>query len=424
MNLKLALLIKPAWLAGWLLLAVSHPAFGQPLPLAQPASAGFSVSRLEKMHSVIQKFIDDGKHAGAVTMIVRQGMIVDWHTYGTRDLETKAPMEKETIMRIYSMSKIITSVAVLMLLEDGRFNLEDPVANFIPELKGVKVFKSGTADHPELVDAKSPITIKHLLTHTAGYTYGSTNNPVDELTRRADLWNAPSFKEFITRVGKLPLAHQPGEAFLYGINTDILGYLVEVVSGQKFEDFLQERLFNPLGMVDTGFLVPERKRPRLARIYGPGPDGKLQVMAPILDSYHGPGQGFPSGGGGLFSTIGDYARFGQMLLNGGKLDGCQILGRKTVELMMANHLNHLERPTHVWSPSDGFGLGGSVRIDLAKGSRLGSVGQFGWSGAATTYFNLDPREKTLALLFVQHLPHNQHGIFEKFSTLFYQALTD
>ena len=404
--------------------ALATAAFSQPLPTANPEASGFSSQRLGKMHGMIQRYLDEGKHAGAISMIVREGKIVDWQTYGYRDLEAKLPMEKDTIARVYSMSKIITSVAVLTLLEDGRFNLEDPVATYIPELKNARVFTGGTADQPVLTNARSPITIKHLLTHTAGYTYDATNSPVEELNRRADLWHAPTFKEFISRVSQLPLAHQPGEAFRYGISTDVLGYLVETVSGQKFEEYLQERIFGPLGMVDTGFYVPEGKRARLAKIYEPGPDGKLRPTKPILDSYQGPGQGFPSGGGGLFSTIGDYARFGQMLLNGGKLEGRQILGRKTVELMMANHLNHLERQTHMWSSSDGFGLGGSVRLDVAKGSRLGSVGQFGWSGAATTYFNLDPQEKTLALLFVQHLPHNQFGVFEKFSTLFYQSLVD
>jgi CubicO group peptidase (beta-lactamase class C family) len=411
-------------IALFLLSALATAALSQPLPRARPVEEGFSPQRLEKMHTMIQRHIAEGKHAGAISMIVRDGKIVDWQAYGCRDLETKAPMERNTIVRIYSMSKVITSVAVLMLHEEGRFKLDDPVANYIPELKNMKVFKGGTADNPELVDAKSPITIKHLLTHTAGFTYGSTNHPVEALNERADLWNAPTFKEFIGRVCKLPLAHQPGEAFRYGINTDVLGYLVEIVSGQKFEDFLEQRIFRPLRLRDTAFYVPEEKRSRLAKIYELGPDGNLRPAKPILDSYRGPGQGFPSGGGGLYSTIGDYARFGQMLLNGGKLDGEQILGRKAVELMMANHLNHLERQTHIWSNSDGFGLGGSVRIDLAKGNGLGSVGQFGWTGAATTYFNLDPKEKTLALLFVQHFPHDQHGIFWKFSTLFYQSLVD
>jgi CubicO group peptidase (beta-lactamase class C family) len=423
--MKTAFLPRRWIIAACLCLGMLPSAFSAaPLPAGRPGALGFSPERLEKLHAMVQEHIDAEKHAGAISMIVRHGKIADWRAYGYRDLETKAPMERNTIVRIYSMSKIITSVAVLMLHEEGRFRLDQPIGDFIPELKKMKVFAGGTADAPVLVDAKSPITIKQLLTHTAGFTYDSTNNPVEQLNGRADLWNAPNFKEFMTRVSQLPLAHQPGEAFLYGINTDVLGYLVEVVSGQKFEDFLQQRIFAPLKMTDTAFYVPETKTARMAKIYELGPDGKLRPAKAILNSYHGPGQGFPSGGGGLYSTIDDYARFGQMLLNGGCLDGQQILGRKTVELMTVNHLNHLARQTHIWSESDGFGLGGSVRLDLAKGNSLGSIGQFGWSGAATTYFNLDPKEKTLALLFVQHFPHNQHGIFGKFSTLFYQSLVE
>jgi len=396
----------------------------QPLPLAEPEELGFAPARLEKLHALVKQHIDDGQYAGAISLIVRGGAIVDWQTYGFRDLEAKLPMERDTIVRIYSMSKPITSVAVMMLFEEGRFRLDDPISRYIPELREMKVFKGGTADAPELVDAKAPITIKHLLTHTSGMTYDFGTSPVEQLNKKADLWSAPTFKEFIARAATLPLAHEPGEKWTYGINTDVLGYLVEVLSGQKFEDYLEERIFKPLEMNETSFLVPEEKRARQARIYELGPDGKLRPAKPILNSYRGPGDGFPSGGGGLYSTIGDYARFAQMLLNGGRLDGVQILSRKTVELMLANHLNHLAQPTLSPNGADGFGLGGSVRLDLAKGNSLGSVGQFGWSGAATTYFNLDPREETVALLFIQHFPYDPHGLFPKFSTLFYQSLVE
>jgi CubicO group peptidase (beta-lactamase class C family) len=389
----------------------------QPLPPAEAEELGFAPARLEKLHAMIQQHIADGKHAGAVSMIVRGGAIVDWQTYGFRDLEAKLPMEKDTIVRIYSMSKPITSVAVMMLFEDARFRLDDPISKYIPELKDMKVLKGGTAENPELVDAKTPITIKHLLTHTSGMTYDFGNSVVEQLNKKADLWSAPTLKEFIARTAKLPLAHEPGEKWTYGISLDVLGDLVEVISGQKFEDYLEQRVFQPLAMVDTGFAVPGAKRARLARIYEPGPDGKLRP-AKISD------EAFPSGGGGLYSTIGDYARFAQMLLNGGRLDGTQILSRKTVELMLANQLSQLPQPTLSPGGGDGFGFGGSVRVDLAKGNNLGSVGQFGWSGMATTYFNIDPREETIALLFVQHLPYDQHGIFSKFSTLFYQSLVD
>jgi CubicO group peptidase (beta-lactamase class C family) len=421
MKLSLSLLLLAGFLLGQ---ACLPPVAGQPLPLARPAALGFSPQRLDRLHGFLEAQIEAGRVSGAIVLLARQGQIVDWQAFGQRDLAAAAAMERDTIVRIYSMSKLVTSVAVLTLFEEGRFKLDDPITKFIPELASLQVFTGGTADAPQLEPARAPLTIKQLLTHTAGFTYDFGDSPLEQLYKRADLWGAPNFKAFIERAAKLPLAHHPGERWTYGINTDVLGYLVEVVSGQPFEAFLEERLFRPLRLPDTGFLVPPEKQGRLARIYELGPEGKLRPAKPILDSYRAPGQGWPSGGAGLFSTIGDFARFGQMLLNGGRLEGTQVLGRKTVELMLANHLNHLPSPTHPWNVSEGFGLGGSVRLDLAKGNNLGSVGQFGWSGAATTYFNLDPHEDTLALLFLQHFPYDQHGLFPTFSTLFYQALVD
>ena len=386
---------------------------------------GFSMDRLERLHTGIQSYIDEQKHAGAITAIVRNGKIVDFKTYGYRDLEAHAPMERDTIVRIYSMSKVITSAAVMILFEEGRFGLDDPVSRYIPELRNLKVFTGGAADQPQLVDAKRPVTIKHLLTHTAGFAYDfSATGALKELYQKADLLESPSLKEFTERLARLPLVHQPGEAFNYGVNTDVLGYLVEVISNQPLETFCERRLFGPLRMKDTGFDVPADKMKRLAVLYENGPDGKFHAMPPPYGTYAEKGRGFASGGGGLFSTADDYIRFAQMLLNGGRLDGRQILGRKTVELMMSNHLNHLALPAMPGNSSEGFGLGGSVRIDLARGNSPGSLGQFGWSGAATTTFNIDPKEKTIALLFTQHLPFNQHGIFAKFYTLFYSSLVD
>lgn len=405
-----------------LALTLSAPA--QPLPVIQPEAAGFAPDRLERLHRFLQGHVDAGRHSGAISMIVRDGHIVDWQTFGHRDLEAGLPMERDTIVRIYSMTKIVTSVAVMMLFEEGRLRLEDPVTNWIPELSNLQVMRGGTVENPELEPARSPVTIKQLLTHTSGFGYDFGTRPLDLLYRQADLWNTPDFPEFIRRVARLPLAHQPGTAWTYGINTDILGYVVQLVSGQDFAGFLEARIFRPLGMVDTDFLVPESKRGRLARIYELDEQNRLRRATPILDSYRGPGDGWPGGGAGLFSTIGDYARFAQMLLDGGRLGDTVILGRKTVELMMANHLNHLDRVTHGWSQSDGFGLGGSVRLDLAKGNNLGSVGQFGWEGAASTYCNIDPLERTVFLLFFQHFPFDQHRAFPRFSTLGYQALVD
>jgi CubicO group peptidase (beta-lactamase class C family) len=400
-----------------------------PLPLATPESQGMSSERLERLHSEIRRFVDEGKHAGAVSLLARNGKIVDWRAYGKRDLEAGLPMEKDTIVRIYSMSKILTSVAVLILLEEAHFKLDDPIGDHFPELARMKVFTGGTAEKPLLADAKTPITIKHLLTHTSGLTYDFGDSPVEKLNREGKLWEAASLNEFVRRVSRLPLAHEPGERFTYGVSIDVLGALVEKVSGRTLGDFLDQRLFRPLNMTDTGFALPEAKRSRLAKVYEKGPEGKLLPAKALLDDEpaRGPLRPAPtlaSGGGGLFSTPGDYARFMQMLLNGGQLDGVRILSRKTVEFMMANHLNHLARPTLADSESDGFGLGGAVRIDLAKGTTLGSVGQFGWAGAATTYASLDPKEKTVMLLFVQHFPYDEHKILWRFSTLAYAAIID
>jgi len=390
---------------------------GSPLPLSSPEREGFSAQRLERLHTYIRQLADGKQRSGAVTMIARHGRIVDWQTYGYRDLEKKLPMEKDTICRIYSMSKVITSVAVLMLMEEGRFELNEPVSLYLPEFKDVKVLVGGTADQPQLVDPKRHLSIKHLLTHTSGMVYPDGSSPVHELYRRARPMEAASLADFSARIARLPLITHPGDAFNYGVSTDILGALVERVSGEKFDEFLRTRIFEPLGMKDTFFEVPDHLHDRAAIIYAEQNDGTLKPSP-----RRGQG-GFPSGGGGLYSTTGDYVRFAQMLLNGGQLQGVRILGRKTVELMFANHLNHMDPQTVSMNDFEGFGLGGAVRLDLAKASSLGSVGQFGWAGMASTYFRIDPQEGTVAILFMQHLPSDNETP-KRFSTLFYQAIVD
>lgn len=413
-------------------LALSAPAAARPpaavpatpLPLATPASQGMSSERLARLHAEIERFVAEGKHAGAISLVARNGRIVDWQTYGKRDIEAGLPMEKDTICRIYSMSKIVTSVAVLSLLEEARFRLDDPIGDYLPPLARMKVLTGGTAEKPLLADAKKPITIRHLLTHTSGLTYDFGDGTIDKIFREVKPFEAASLGEFVDRASRLPLAHEPGERFTYGISTDVLGALVEKVSGRSLVEFLEERIFGPLGMKDTAFGVPEAKRGRLAKVYEKGPDGALRPVPRLLEREPVPLPKLQSGGGGLFSTTGDYVRLMQMLLNGGALDGTRVLSRKTVELMMANHLGLATQPFRDGDPSEGFGLGGAVRIDLAKGSGLGSVGQFGWTGMATTYASLDPQEKTIALLFVQHLPYDEHKVFWRFSTLVYAAIVD
>ena len=397
-----------------------------PLPTAAPASQGLSPERLSRLHARMQEFVDGGKHSGITSLIARNGKVVDQHAWGYRDLERKLPMEADTIVRVYSMTKLVTSVAALMLHEEGRLKLDDPITKYLPGFEKPRVFKGGTARAPVLVAAKTPITVQHLLTHTAGFIYGFGQGPLQTIyNRQPGPLQAPTMDEFVARVAKLPLAHEPGERFSYGLNTDLVGAIIEKVSGQPFEVFLRTRIFEPLEMRDTSFTVPREKRDRLAKLYAPDKNGVL-ADAPVEGTpYPDPdGRLFPSGGGGLFSTIGDFARFGQMLLNRGELDGARILGRKAVELMEVNHLAHLARPTTEFSFSDGFGLGGAVRVNLSRPAQLGSVGQFGWSGAATTYLNIDPKERTVALVFTQHFPHNQHDLFFQFSTLMYAALVD
>jgi CubicO group peptidase (beta-lactamase class C family) len=382
---------------------------------------GFDRDRLEVLHRTTRRFIDHGKHAGIITLLAYNGKIVDFQTYGYRDLENRLPMEPNTICRIYSMSKIITSVAALILWEEGWFNLDDSAETYLPELKGRKVFKGGSAESPELADAARPITIKHLLTHTSGLIYDfDEKDPLGKIYKQADLWSAPNLDAFMKKVAELPLKHQPGDQYSYGINTDLLGALVERISQKKFSVFLQERIFEQLGMKDTGFDVPAEKMNRLAKTYKQGTDGKL-VEAELLIGTS-PAPGVESGGGGLFSTAGDYFRVAQMLLNNGSFGGKRILGRKTVELMTANHLLSLPDQAEVAKRPQGFGLGVEVQQDLGRSGVAASRGAFGWYGAATTYARIDPHEKIVAIALAQHFPFNEHNFFAKFATGYYQAL--
>jgi CubicO group peptidase (beta-lactamase class C family) len=406
------------------LLTAAAGAFADPpLPAASPESQGFSPQRLERLHARLRSLVDEGRYAGMVSLLARNGRLVDWQTYGLRDVEQKLPMEKDTIVRIYSMSKILTSVAALILHEEGRLKLEDPVSKYLPLLEKPKVMTGGTVKAPVLVAAKAPMTIKHLLTHTSGFIYGFGQAPIDKLYSQSGMFDVSSMDEFVAKAAKLPLAHEPGTKFRYGISTDILGAVVEKVSGQTLDAFVEQRICKPLGMVDTGYDVPEEKMARLAKVYQ-RKDGRFQPVEAVAGSFAEKGRGFPTGGAGMFSTAGDYARFAQMLLGGGELDGVRILGRKTVELMRANHLNHLPRTTHEFSEADGFGLGVYVRLDLAKSNQLGSKGTFGWSGAATTNAIMDPQENLVAILMAQHFPFNEGDLFWHFSTLAYQALVE
>ena len=386
------------------------------LPRAVPEDVGMSTSRLGRIAPVMQRWVDDGKIPGALTMIAREGRLVHFEKFGTQDVASAKPIEFDTIFRIYSMTKPITSIAVMMLYEEGHFQLGTPVSELIPAFKDMQIYTEGGAD---IVDAETEMTIKHLLTHTSGLIYGGDgDHPINQRYRDANYYRG-DLAYMASELGKIPLYHDPGAAWNYGMSTDVLGYLVEVVSGMPFEEFLKTRIFNPLGMNDTAFSVPEEKADRYMTLYEPTEEGGIQVIenAPVSS---GPLSFFHSGGAGLQSTAADYLRFCQMLLNDGELDGEQLLGRKTVELIRVNHISD------DWQPLErtgcGFGLGFAVVTDVADTHSLGSLGTYSWGGLASTTFWIDPVEEVIGVLMTQLI--GDSPFHAQFRVLTYQAIVD
>lgn len=393
---------------------------------AQGSKNGMDLSRFDAMAQLFDGYIQNGDYAGIISLVQRNGKIVDFRAHGYRDLERKLPMEKDTIVRVYSMTKLVTSVAVLQLMEDGKIILDAPLGNYLLEFKEPRQIlmpQSGKSKKPIFRKSKTPLTIRHLLTHTAGYPYSSgTETSFDRIYSKADLWHSPTLKEFSLRVSRLPLKHEPGNEFTYGISADILGYLVEKVSGLEFEEYLRQRIFEPLKMRDTFFKVPPEKLHRVAKVYGNENGPALSEHRWLTDLI--PLGKTPWGGAGLFSTAEDFARFAQMLLNEGSDEGNRILSRKTVELMTANHLEALtgERfhdgtSREPFVKGKGFGLGVEIHVDQAQSGLPVSRGQFGWYGAATTYCQIDPKEGLVAILLAPYWPQNRNSIFERFATM-------
>jgi len=394
----------------------------------QPESMGFSSQRLGRIDRVMQQYVDEKKLAGMVTLIARHGKIVHFDKFGMADIRGKKPMQTDSLFRIYSMTKPITSTAVLMLFEEGRFRLTDPVHQYIPAFKDVKVLDSSPNSQRRLVEPQRLITIRDLLTHTSGLSYGFDDNfYIDDLYRKnmwAKIERNPNMilEEMVAEIAKIPLVFHPGTNFRYSTAVDVLGYLVQVVSGMPFEDYLKQRIFDPLGMVDTAFYVPPEKVSRFTVVYGPDEKSGLKVVEPVRGSRYLNPPKAPSGGGGLVSSTYDYLRFCQMLLNHGELDGVRLLGRKTVELMTIDHLP--EGVDCFGNPYEGFGLGVSVVRDLAKTQNLGSVGIYGWGGAANTNFWIDPKENLIGILMLQYMPSDTYPVVTDFRNLVYQALVD
>jgi CubicO group peptidase (beta-lactamase class C family) len=346
------------------------------------------------------------------------------------EADAAVPMRADALFGIASMTKPITSTAVMMLYEEDRFQLEDPVSRYIPSFAEmtVAVVEEGQegpdAAYTE-VPAEREITIRDLLRHTSGLTYDFMDpGPVGRILREEleiDS-DASTLADFVAKLGELPLTMQPGSAFRYGMSTDVLGYLVQVVSGQPFEQFLEQRIFKPLGMVDTAFWVPPEKLERMTTLYAAGDDGKVHpAVRPYFRGYREP-PSLPAGGAGLVSTAADYARFLRMLQNGGRLGDVRLLSRKSVELMTTGHLGELRHTG--FFPGYDFGLGFAVRVDLGEAGSLGSVGEYAWSGLFSTYFFVDPHEEMFAILLTQTSPFNYLDLGERFKKLVYQAIDD
>ena len=414
-----------------LVLALTASALAQGLPVAAPEAVGMSKPRLDRLSAAMKRAVDEGKAPGIVTLVARKGKVAHFESFGQIDREKQVPMPKDAIFRIASMSKAITSVATMMLMEEGALLLDDPVSKFIPSFKKTTVMPaaaasgtSGTpATDPTPVPARREITIRDLLTHTAGISYGA--GPLEAQYKAANvyMWYFADKDEpiaaTIDRLAALPFTSHPGERYVYGFATDILGVVVEKASGMTLDEFFRRRLFEPLKMVDSSFYLPPSKTARFATVYSAGAAGLTRAPDPARgqgDYVTGPRKSY-SGGAGLLSTASDYARFLQMLLNGGELDGVRVLGPKTVELMTSNHVGSLYQEGRF-----GFGLGFEIVEHVGRSGRPGSVGEFGWGGAYYTKFWVDPVEKVVAVFMTQLLPSSGPSLQDQFRVLVNQAI--
>jgi len=402
---------------------------------AAPEDVGMSSAGLNNLSRLVQGYLDERKLPGAISLVARRGRVVHFETYGNMDDERQKPMRADAIFRFYSMTKPIASVGLMMLYEEDRFQLDDPASRFIPELKNLKVFLSGTADNFEVREPAREMTVRDLLMHTSGLVGRDTASPVGELYRRAGLTGADSpftLADMIQKLKQIPLQVDPGSRWIYGISTDLVGYLCEVISGMPFDRYLDERVLGPLGMVDTGFTVPNSQVDRFAANYAPSagvPRYRL-VDDPMTSSYTRPRTYF-SGSGGLVSTAADYLRFCTMLRNGGELDGVRILGPRTLQLMTLNHLpggkdlaTMAQNAAETQREGQGFGLGFAVLLDQTVAQIIGTPGEFYWGGAASTAFFVNPKEDLIMIFLTQLRPSSTYPIRRELRTTIYSSIID
>lgn len=403
---------------------------------AEPGEVGFDADRLGRIDSHFRRYVDDGRLPGWTIAVTRRGRVAHLAHYGLADLEADRAVADDTVWRIYSMTKPITSVATMMLYERGALELTDPVARYIPAFADMRVYRGGAAANPGTVPATEPVRVWHLLSHTSGLTYGFHHaHPVDEMYRAKGFeFGAPrgmDLESACEAFAQFPLVFEPGTEWNYSVATDVLGRVVEVASGRRFDTFLAEEILAPLGMTDTAFSVGEADLDRLAALYVRNPAGGLRRYDTMGDAATRPPT-YLSGGGGLVSTAADYHRFTQMLARGGELDGVRLLSPRTVAYMATNHLpggkdlDTVGRPIFAESSyaGVGFGLGFSVVLDPAAGKAVTSAGEFAWGGLASTAFWVDPVEEITAMFFTQLLPSSTYPIRPQLRALVNQAVVD
>jgi CubicO group peptidase (beta-lactamase class C family) len=428
-------------LAALLGLTAASSVAAAPLPRAKPEAVGFSVQKLKKLDETLQALVDQGQIAGGVTLLGRHGRVVALNAFGKRSLESGESMPADAIFRIRSETKPVTGVAMLILYQEGKWKLDDPVTKYVPEFANLRIAAGVDAEgRPILTPATRPPTMRELMTHTAGFAYGIADDPgsqADQAYYRAGVLQSDSLQQMVQKVAALPMYAQPGTVWRYSVAADIQGYIVEKLSGQSLPVFMEERIFAPLGMKDTAFWAPAEKLPRLAAVYDADPaTGKLVPASegPWRDVTRPPAA--PSGGGGLLSTAGDFARFAQMILNGGELDGVRILEPQTVALMRFNHLPAnfqltTNGTTGVLRPDQkpfpfaagmGYGLDVAVAVDPAASGAPVGPGTISWGGSAGTWFWIDPANDLFFIGMIQRLGGVGSGLDATSRTLVYQAL--